>query len=170
MKKRQFMRVVFTVGIVLLIAGCVTVNKKSDIKDVRYFEASQEVGVSEEIVSMEETINYESREDAEKMLRLSVLISMGRNSNPDYEKSLVMINRYMAVVSDAERQDFAGYLQHLLEVIVAADKRLKNETSACKRVKKRSAELLKQNRSLKNKIDDLKNLEIRMEKQRLGAE
>ena len=158
-------------GLVLLLSvGCVATQKNGVVKKIQYFETSGEKELSGEIATIESSVSYDSRDDAEKILRLAVLKSMGENRNPDFEKALEVIKRYVSVVPENERQAFVGYIQYLLDVIVKEKQLARKKTTALKNEKKRSRKLVKQNNALEGKIVDLKNLEIRLEKQRLGAE
>ena len=158
-------------GLVLLLSvGCVATQKNGVAKKIQYFETSGENELSGEIATIESSVSYDSRDDAEKVLRLAVLKSIGENRNPDFEKALEVIKRYVSVVPENERQAFVGYIQYLLDVIVKEKQLARKKTAALKNEKKRSRKLVKQNNALEGKIVDLKNLEIRLEKQRLGAE
>ncbi len=161
--------ILIIVGVAIVTFGCIGTKKQVEVESIRYFETSGNTGLVEEIAAIEGSVNFNSREGAEKVLRLAVLTSLV-GGRPDYKKALEMINRYRAVVPKNERPDFTDYIYSLLAVIVKDKKQLKRGSIALTKEMNRAMVILKKNRALENKIIDLKNLEIRLEKQRLGAE
>ncbi len=88
-----------------VLSGCVMNQSQVETKKVRFFKVSAETGLSGEIATIENNVDFTLIEDAKKVLRLAVLMSRdGNGSKPDYGKALELLMQYTTLVPENDRE------------------------------------------------------------------
>lgn len=153
----------------IIVPGCRTMDGRTLSGKNNYFLVDENPVPPGVIADLEEKIR-EDKKEREDLLRLAVLYSTYANSRPDYEKAGNMLKSYRKLVSKGSNASLAEYLNHLIEEILKykTDAAVMSEANAkskteIKRLRDRVSDLEK-------KLVNLKNLDIRLEKQRLGTE
>ena len=140
------------------------------------FEAMESEEINKEIVRLEEILagNQETEEISKLFLHLALLYSHSKNSAPQYDRSLEMLEIYTCLDSEGRESNDILSLQLLLERIVTLDdekKLLNKEVIDMKKdaiiEQEQKNSLLSENKKLQEIIEQLKLLEFRLEEKRI---
>lgn len=145
----------------ILLSACKTSQKTVVVPEKKSWMPEISGGVQSKIAALEGSVD--STSDIEEMLQLSFLYTHKLNPKPNYEKSLELMNRYISKAPKDNLFEFAEYTQALLEHIKKQKRLLQRQKRLLRNEKKEKKLLI-------DKITSLKKLDIRLEKQRLGAE
>lgn len=169
------MRVRISGCIVLLMAllllpvlnGCVALQKKEAPQKKLFLFPVAGDDVTGMIAEIED--DSEAPPGADKLYQLSFLYSHRFNPEPDYKKSLEMLEKYRTTAPGETQLESAEHISSLLEKIISQEQMIRKKRLALKKEIMKKKLLIDENRDLKKKITGLKSLDIRLEKQRLGV-
>jgi len=177
----NFARLVFTLlFVVFLTTGCADKHLFSD--STNYYMALQRDNITDEIIFLENIIK-EKQAGApdsvppETYYYLALLYSHNNNPAPDYGKAIMDLDRYekLAPPQRNERLEI-DYLRNILhEINQLAQLREKHEClkgektsllNKCALLRQKIDNLNKENQTMKDHIDQLKMLDIRLEQKK----
>lgn len=150
-----------------MLSGCV-INQHGDSSKKRLFLPETDKGFHAKIAEIEG--GPATVPPGEKLLQLSLLYSHKSNPEPDYNKALNILNQYIAETPKHEQFEFADYIGSLLEEIIKQTRAVTSQKRALRKERREKVSLVEKNKDLQKKINSLKKLDIRLEKQRLGVE
>lgn len=151
---------------VLVLVGCKTIALQEHGQKDPAFLRPATLSPEEEIRSLE----AKSDKDKSGMIRLVYLYSGPSTEKPDIEKAQKVLREYQSQDLDGDEKALAEYLGHLLNTLKAQSDLAVRAGIRQKKAEKKARKLEQQVKKLETKLMNLKNLDIRLEKQRLGSE
>jgi len=177
----NFVRLAFVfLSVSLLAVGCADKHLFRD--STNYYMAMQDTNIADEILFLEKII--EEKQSAatefvppETYYFLALLYSHNNNPAPDYDQATRALDRYEELTPPAEHERYEiQYLRNILhEINQLAQLReehecLKGEKASllnkCASLRQKLDTVHKENETMKNHIDQLKMLDIRLEQKK----
>ncbi len=165
----------------MLTGGCVHKSSVFSESAGKYFSLNNE-DIQAAISRLEEISKNDpqSAVDSRLLLSLCLLYSSPNNKQPDYRRAKEMLETYLRSHTDAAEAKDLPYLSSLLmqinqlqnrqDALTAQYDRLKKDVKSLEgntaALKEKNGHLLSQNKSLKDIIEQLRLLDIRLEERR----
>lgn len=169
----------FRIGLILLFLLGITTggcrNWPIHESDPIPFEKMESEDINKEIARLEKIVgdNQATEEISEFFLQLALLYSHSKNSAPQYDRSLDMLQIYTCLDSQGSKNSDILSLQGLLEKIATLsdekkllNKELMNAKKDAFIEQEQKDRLLSENKKLQEIIEQLKLLELRLEESR----
>ncbi|MBU4503517.1 MAG: hypothetical protein KJ635_02315 [Proteobacteria bacterium] len=161
---------------VIFITGCAQQTK--NIKDSTYYLTLQQKEIKSEISHLENALKSEdgSLSRPTSLFYLALLYSHFKNPEPDYKRAFKNLEKYISLdPEEAEQKSSVQYLLSLLKKLIKNENlcnELKTLNTTLKQENKTLTEkyekLIIENQNIKEIIENLKQLDIQLEKKRGG--
>lgn len=117
--------------------------------------------LSNDIRRLEEIVknNTDSSMLAEAHFQLALLYSSYKNPNPNYQQALKELEAYISLSPSGEVSEG---IQNLLSILRELDKTIEDN----KKIKQQNSLLIRESKELKESVEQLKNLDIKMEEKK----
>jgi len=163
------------IGLAMGLLGCALKQKPEMKFGPRDYLNMESKNIEAQISHMEAQLKDQAKEpdDPEILFHLALLYSSPNNPSPDYDKALKRIQTYTKKTPDKEKNNFERYIMALLLEIdsqktrfIKCNNRVKGLNKSTQKLKATCDELSEENQHMKDIIEKLKNLDIRLEKKR----
>lgn len=163
------------IGLAMTPLGCALKQMpeiKSGPRDYLNIESDN---IKSQISHLEAQLKDQTQEtdDPKILFHLALLYSSPNNPSPDHGKALKRIQTYMKKTPDKEKNNFERYIMALLLEIdsrktrfIKCNNRVEGLNKSTQQLKVTCDELSDENQHMKQIIEKLKNLDIRLEKKR----
>ncbi len=176
MRARGLLFFLALLGMALLTSACM--KKPLLLCHPHHFYVMEKEAIEMGIIRLETTFDkhLDNSINPESYFQLALLYAHYNNPEPNYPLSLNMFEKYLVFDPQSKENDEALYLKTLLQKLVETDKEgalFKNETEILKqkseKLKEKNEKLVLENQDLRDSIEKLKLLELRLEENRLNS-
>lgn len=141
----------------IMLSQCAGAHKEGipSYSKVKPDNLSNDIGRLEEIVKN----NTDSSMLAKAHFQLALLYSSYKNPNPNYQQALKELEVYISLNPSGEVSEG---IQNLLSILRELDKIIEDN----KKIKQQNSLLIRESKGLKESVEQLKNLDIKMEEKK----